>query len=121
MADELTYRANIALSKGGVEFSKALAQQSIDVTGDHMIWATQEIATSAENIQKGEITTVGFAMFHNTDATNYVEIGYDDTGFKPLIKLLAGEWCGPVRLSQSTPQAQANSAAVDLEYIIVEA
>jgi hypothetical protein len=68
----------------------------------------------------GEITTVGLAWFRNMDSTNYVEIGYDDSGFKKLIKLKAGEQFGPVRLAQSAPYAQADTAAVDLEYMLIE-
>jgi hypothetical protein len=53
------------------------------------------------------------------DATNYVQIGYDDTGFKPTIKLKAGEYC-VCRLGQDAPYAQADTGAVDLEYILIE-
>ena len=54
------------------------------------------------------------------DATNYVEIGYDDSGFKNMIKLKAGEQFGPVRLGQNAPYAQADTGAVDLEYVLIE-
>jgi len=58
-------------------------------------------------------------MFRNLDATNFVEIGYDDSGFKNVIKLKAGETF-ITRISQSAPYAKADTAAVELFYIIYE-
>jgi len=36
------------------------------------------------------------------------------------LKLKAGETVGPLRLGTDTPWAQANTAAVELEYLIIE-
>ena len=120
MANEITTNQRLAVSKGGVAFGKTVSSTTSDMAGDHVVWRTQEIGTSAENLGKGEITTPGWFMAHNLDATNFVEIGYDDTGFKNVVKILAGEWAGPFRLAQAAPQAKADTAAVDLEYIMLE-
>ena len=102
------------------ETERAPANLDIDVTGDKYNASRQEIATSAEAIALGDVGTPGYILCHNCDATNYIEIGYDDAGFKPVVKMLAGEWA-LFRLAPAVPQAQANTAACDLEYFLVEA
>lgn len=119
MANELKITSALRFSKGTVRYDIAESDQYVDISGDHSIYRTQEIGTSAETLDIGEISTVGWSFFRNLDNTNYVEIGYDDTGFKNLIKLKPGEYC-MVRLGQNAPYARADTAAVDLEYIFVE-
>ncbi len=120
MAD-LTYRLQIAFSKGNVEMARVVTTQDVTVAGDYALHDVQAVGfAAAEALRLGEITTPGFCLFHNTDATNFVEIGYDDTGFKPTVKVLAGEWA-LFRLTQAAPQAKADTASVDLEYYMIEA
>ena len=120
MANEIKVRIGLWVSKGNVSEDVAETDQYLTMTGDHLVHQTQEIGfAAAEALNVGEITTVGWAYFRNLDATNYVQIGYDDTGFKPTIKLKAGEYC-VCRLGQDAPYAQADTGAVDLEYILIE-
>jgi hypothetical protein len=121
MANEITYTNTMKYVKNSVTIYTGSADLNITVTGDHFVHRTQEIGhAAAEALHVGEIGTVGLAWFRNMDDTNYVEVGYDDSGFKNLIKLKAGESFGPVRLGQDAPYAQADTAAVDLEYILIE-
>lgn len=121
MADEITLTFGLSMLKATAgQVDRNPDQQSVTMTGTDFVHNTQNIATSAEALAKGDITTPGYCMFHNLDGTNYVEIGYDDTGFKPTVRLNAGEWA-MFRCTQAAPQAQANTAAVNLEYIILEA
>ena len=119
MANELKITTALRFVKGTINFDIAESDQYVDVSGDHSIYRTQEIGTSAETLDIGEITTVGWAFFRNLDNTNYVDIGYDDSGFKNLIRLKAGKYC-IFRLAQNTPYAKANTANIDLEYILIE-
>jgi hypothetical protein len=119
MADEITAQVRLTFSKGGISLSRGPNSFNVDVSGSDAIHATQNIDTTAENIAKGDITTPGYMWVKNLDSTNFVEIGYDDTGFKNLIKLKAGEEA-LFRLTQTTPQAKADTAAVDIEYMIIE-
>lgn len=120
MADEITYSAKLAFSKGGAAIKREPAAVTVNMTGDHAIYNVQEIGVAAENLVKGEVGTPGFVWVKNLDSANFVEIGYDDTGFKPTIKLLFGEW-NVFRSAQATLQAKADTAPVDLEYFMVEA
>lgn len=121
MANEIKISSQLRFIKGGVKITVGTANHYVDVSGDHSVHNTQEIGTNAEALGVGEIGTVGYCWFRNMDGTNFVEIGYNDVGgFMNVIKLKAGEECGPVRLGQDAPYAKADTAAVDLEYVIVE-
>ena len=121
MADELTIKTEMSFLKSPTTQVQLQPDEfTIDVTGGDFNYQTQSIATSAEAIALGDIGTPGYMIVHNTDPTNYVEIGYDDTGFKPTVKLLAGEWA-LFRHTQATPQAKANSGACVIEYLLIEA
>lgn len=72
----------------------------------------QTIGTSEETIPTTEITTLGWAVFRNLDATNYIEIGFS-TGVYG-IRLEAGE-VACFRLNPgATIYAKANTAACKL-------
>jgi hypothetical protein len=94
--------------------------------------ASQSAAALVRNVQSigtgvggvaldlGSVAAPGWAVFINTDATNYVEIGSFVGGtFYPLMKLLAGE-AQMVRLAVAAPYARANGASVSLFYIIYD-
>ncbi len=121
MANEITLRFHMAHTKTGAgSESWTPAQQTVTLTGANYVKRTQEVGTSAEAIAQGEIGTPGYMLVRNLDDTNFVEIGYDDSGFKPTVKLLAGEYA-LFRHTQATPQAKADTAAVDIEYYLLEA
>jgi hypothetical protein len=91
------------------------------MAGDDLIQTTQSIGTTAETVSFGEISGAPQAvMITNIDATNYVEFGGDSglTVFK--VKLLAGKsmYFTP---ASATLYAQANTAAVRIQIIAVEA
>ena len=120
MANELKIITQMRFSKGGTELIRGSKDTFVTVSGNYAVHNVQAVGfAAAEALIKGDITTVGYCWFKNLDATNFVEVGYDDTGFKNVIKLKAGEEA-VVRLGQNTPQAQADTAGVKLEYIMVE-
>lgn len=82
-------------------------------------WAKQNIATSEEAINLGEATAPGYAIFINRDATNYIELKVATSG-AIFAKLKAGECC-LLRLGSGAqvPYAIANTAACQLEYLIL--
>lgn len=120
MADELTVTGSIAYSKNGLSFNYGAPILTVDVSGDHVASGTQEVGTSAEPLEKGDITTPGWLFIQNLDSTNYIEVGYDDTGFKPTVRVNAGEWAC-FRVTQATPQVKADTGACDVAYWLFEA
>lgn len=123
MANELTMQLQSLLRYAGVSDQYASGAKVVSQANQFFVKGVQVIGFAAsEPIDVGgEITlpNIGFVIFQNLDATNYVEIGsWDGMTFYPGIKLLAGEiaigrW-SPNQVS--LPYALANTANVNLFY-----
>lgn len=118
MANELTVSCSLRFSKGGREISKSYGGIQVTVAGDAWVYAFQSIGATEEAIGIGDIGTAGFCIGKNLDATNFVSIR-PGTGTANLVKVKAGE---PFmfRLALNTPWAIADTAACDLEVLIIE-
>jgi len=119
MANELTIRAFMHFLKGD-EDEDLSWPSTVTVSGTKCMKNRQTIGTSAEAIDMGDITSQGMAMFINMDTTNYVSIRAG-AAESDLIDILAGESAGPFRLATAAPYAIADTASVELKYMIVEA
>ena len=120
MANEVYTSLQLSATKGGAKVANSVSGRS-DMTGDDMIQTTQVIGTTAETVSFGEISGAPQAiLITNLDATNYVEFGGDSglTVFK--LKLLAGKSMY-ITPTSATLYAQANTAAVRIQIIAVEA
>lgn len=117
MANEITYQVQSLLSNAGLSDSFASGSLSADQASALLIRNVQNIGTSDEALTLGDVVTPGIALFQNLDDTNYVEIGVNTGPFVPFMKLKPGE-IFLTRLGTTAPRAQANTAAVDLFYII---
>lgn len=115
MANELTYQFQTLLNNGLLSDAFASGSKAVDQSSAFLIRNVQTIATSAEALDMGDVTTAGYAIFQNLDDTNYVEIGV--SGFTAFIRLQPGEMA-LVPLATNAPYAQANTASVDLFYVI---
>ena len=115
MADEITVDITFKYEKNGVAITRTKSFNA-DVAGDSFVHGIQEVGLTEEAIV--ELTDVGdpgWCFLRNTDATNFIDIG--GTGSLNTV-LLAGESC-VMRLGAAL-YAQADTAACDLEYLIVE-
>jgi hypothetical protein len=115
MANEITYQFQTLLSNGDLSDSYASNSQSADQASALLIRNVQNIGTTDEALALGDVVTPGVCVFQNLDDTNYVEIGVGS--FTAFLKLKATEqfMC---RLGTTAPRAKANTAAIDLFYII---
>lgn len=118
MADELTISAFLRFVKGSKDVQLSQQSMQFDVTGTDYIRGTQIVGTSEEALTKGEITTPGYALIINRDATNYVSIRAA-TGTANCIKLKAGEFA-LFRFEATAPFVIANTAACEIEYLLIE-
>jgi len=120
MANEMAVTIKVAYAKGDDSYSRSVVSSVHDVADGSRQGGTMRVTDSAANIPKGDVSTAGFAFFKNLDATETIQIGYDSSGFKDLLKLDPGveQW---VYLSQSVPQAETVSGAAELEYMIFSA
>tara|TARA_R100001594_G_scaffold132022_1_gene172029 strand:+ start:3643 stop:4014 length:372 start_codon:yes stop_codon:yes gene_type:complete len=116
MAEEIDIMIDCTLRNGNVENDFQPATVSVDQTNGKFSDRILVIGTSVETITFGDLTSVGYVMLHNTDSTNYVTIGpqESDGSMEPMIKINAGE-IACLRLDPSaTIKAQANTADVKL-------
>lgn len=117
MANELTVRAFMAFLKGDVDEEMTFSD-TVTVTGTKCLKNVQSVGNTAEALEIGDMTTPGFCLFHNMDATNSVEIRDGESG-ADLIKLNAGE-IAMGRLATNAPYAISNTSTVSLRYMMVE-
>lgn len=117
MANEISVNMTLNALKGSVSLNRSLSK-TIDWATARTSGGVQNIGTTHEALGiSADITTNGWSYCVNLDPTNYVEIGIVTGGtFFPLARCNAGE---PAffRLAQGvTPYARANTAAVDMEF-----
>lgn len=123
MASEINVNATLNAQKGSIALSRTFNKV--------VNWTVARNSAAVQNIAAGgtagvaltvnaSVTTFGWAYFNNLDAANFIEIGVQVAGtFYPLVRMEAGE---PAffRLAQGiTLYARANTAAVDLEFGIL--
>lgn len=118
MANEATVTTSLQFKKGNVDLTLSDAAKKFDVTGTRYQRAVQNVGTSEEALDMGDITDPGWAYFRNLDTSNYVEIRAA-TGDAACIRINAGESCC-FRLVATAPFVIANTASLDLEYMIVQ-
>ncbi len=120
MANEVTFSVSLKATKGGASVNQS-SNMIASMSGIDMTQATQNIGTSSELVDFGDITGAPqLVMIKNLDSINFVELGGDSglTVFK--IKIPAGQSClfAP---SSDTLYAKANAASVSILTVAVEA
>ena len=120
MADEITVIAGLAFTKGGSSQQLGPVRGIVDMTGEGWVSHRQTIGTSAEAVTiPSDMGTAGWSMFINRHATNFVTLRIGSGG-SDFAKLLAGESAGPFRLATTSIYAIADTAACELEVLILE-
>lgn len=120
MADEITVISGLQFTKGGSSFQSGPDRETVDMTGEGFVLHRQTIGTSAEAVTiPSDIGTAGWCRIRNRDATNYVTLRIGSGG-SDFAKLLPGEYA-LFRLASSSLYAVANTAACEIEYLILEA
>ncbi|MGA0406447.1 MAG: hypothetical protein ACO3PR_00030 [Limisphaerales bacterium] len=116
MAYEISLAVQLNFNKGGA--SVAASKNGIfDVTGDRYNAKVLNIGNVAELIALDDMTTVGFVLIKNLDATNFITVGDDGTNFP--VKILPEEFA-LFRLNANTLYMIADTAACEVEVTMVE-
>jgi hypothetical protein len=115
MANELTLTITASWTKNGVPFSKSFSSQ-FTTTGSNPVSSIDNVGTSDGTLPLGGITTPGFLIGKNKDATNYLLLGGDGTNY--FDKLKAGEFMAK-RWNGAAIHRKANVAACDFEYLLI--
>ena len=122
MANEISTSFSFSCTKGSLTLSRSFSKQiTMSASAPNVAGGTQLVGTTHEAIVLGDVATNGCAYFVNLDATNYLEIGVLVSGtFYPVVRLNAGEGA-LARIAQGvTPYAKANTAAVVMEYHLLD-
>ena len=122
MANELSVSMSFTYEKGNVEeISRTVSAKLVTVSGNRIFHHIQAIGFAAEEaLNLGELSSpFGWFWAKNLDDTNYVEIRFGTGASLDMVRLNAGEPCF-FRLGSdiTAPYAIANTASVDLEYVI---
>lgn len=118
MADEITLTVQLRVSKGNFDPGTVrFSNLQFDQTAIGKAGGVQEIGTSEENLNSGDLTNVGWLLMKNLDDTNYVQWGQDNSSTMQTVgRMEAGE----VALLRVEPgigvRLKANTAAVDIEF-----
>jgi hypothetical protein len=121
MANELKLTLDARLENGDFKDAFQPGQINVDqaAIGAHRPVAI--IGTSEEVIATGDVSTLGWLILRNLDATNYITWGPESAGaMVPIGRLEPGEWAA-LRLEPGvTIRAQANTAQCKLDQRIYE-
>lgn len=124
MAGEIQHNMRFKVVKGNYTLDRTLTTAgALDWDATIVVAGVQSVGTTKEAIDIGDVNAsdLGWAFFRNTDATNFVEIGVDEGGtFVAFAKLLPNEWCVVPCSPAKTYQGKADTAAVEVEYAILE-
>lgn len=122
MANEITLTAKLLFTKGSVTgVSRITTDKGIDVTGTRYSQIVQAVDTTEEAMAIGDVpaASIGYCWMKNLDATNFMEVR-PGTGTADLLKLKAGESCVFRITSSMTPWLIADTAACDVEILLIE-
>jgi len=118
MANELTLNATFSYSKSGTVLSLKPAV-SVDVSGSVALHNRQSVGTSEEALQLGDVTSLGYCIVINRDATNFVEVR-PGTGVADLVKVRPGKFVVlDFADGVTAPYVVADTAAVEIEYVLL--
>ena len=118
MAKEITGKLVLNAVKGGAKISRS-ESFTIDMTGNSFSSGVQSIPNSGGEalVEADELGTAGYVFVKNLDSTNYVTLG-SHASSNHTIKLKAGE--STIFRAAGTVYGLANTAACNVEYIIIE-
>jgi hypothetical protein len=121
MADEITMNAYFAVSP--LDDKRQIATDRF--TQDALGRVSNTVAVPNDSdlaLELGGVTTTGLAYFRNmaavADATHIINIGPDDTGLVPLIRLAPQQWC--LVFLGAAPYARAEAGTPKLDYTIFQ-
>lgn len=120
MADELTLRASLSFEKGNTTLSLALGPTKFDVSGTNGIHHRQGIGTDEEAVVVGDVAAGGYVLLVNRDDTNFVELR-PGSGAADLVRLEPGDFALFRLADDATLYAVADTAAVELEVLAIDA
>ena len=119
MASEKTISISIAVRKNGLVAADACTLVE-DLTGTDYIAMPLTVATSWTQISTGALASFDYLFLKNTDATNYIDVGNDDTEDGIFARLTPGRAMIIPAKSDKNYFARAHTAACVVNVVGVE-
>ena len=116
MANEIQINATLRYSKSPVGASLATSFFD-DQVGTKYEAGVQVVGISEEQLNKGDVGTIGYLAFRNLDDTNFVELGKATGAYTIKVKPGRG---GVVPWGASAVYLLADTAPINLEYLAIE-
>lgn len=113
MANEIQLTSKLSVSKGGASVTNLTSTDTIDMSGANMNGIVQDVGTSFEAADVGDVATASayFLHIYNMDTTNYMEVSFD-AGSSTHCLIPPESFFGPVKMNASkTIQVKFNTAA----------
>ncbi len=110
MANNITLNILLNVAISGTNLRAIFQQNQATMAGDAAIDNVQSIGTGAETLNLGDVSTIGYTLIWNLDATNYVEIDSANSFDKFPQKIPAGK-CIILAPQTTTIYAKANTGA----------
>ena len=121
MASELTLTVKLSWTKGSTTITLNLENLSSDTAGTNGIHNRQTVGTGEEALLLGDVAAGGYIMVVNRDSTNFVKIRHG-TGGTDLVRVDAGEFAlFRIDDGATAPFIIADTAAVDVDYALIDA
>lgn len=119
MANELTVSSGVRYNDGAsTDFQRSFVD-SVDLATLRHNHAIHNVGTSEEAMLLGDVSTLGYCWLRNLDGTNFVEVR-TGTGAAKFVKCKAGEvQCFRFGSGVTAPYIVADTAACQVEYLIV--
>jgi hypothetical protein len=120
MANEITIASSLTAKNGSLTVTQE-ANTRADQTNKGGVQKIQNIGTSEEVVSLTGVTAARAILIKNLDATNFVDIGPESGGaMVGFARLKAGENCMLPLKPSVVVRAKADTAAVDIEYTVIE-
>ena len=119
MASEISVALAMVARKGGTVAGLDLGKISITWTGNNALHNRQTVGTAEEALVLGDCGAGGLLIAVNRDGTNYIRIR-GASGQTPLVRCRPGEPAFFRVDAGAVPTVQADTAACELEYVLLE-
>jgi len=118
MAAEITFGFTLSYAKTGYQsVSKSGSALSMDVSGGKVYSGDQNVGTSEETVNKGDLSNIGWVIVENNSA-NYLELFVTSSG-TACARIYGGKKA-VIPVYCTTLYAKANTAAVDATFTLIE-
>lgn len=120
MAADISVTMALVCRKSNTLDGMDLGTFSVTMTGTNVLHNRQSVGIAEEALLLGDCGAGGWIIMKNHGPTNYVQVR-GLSGQTPLMRVPVGEACCGRLDATSTPTVQANTAACEVEYLLLEA